>query len=495
MDADIQPISATVNGTMPAWLNVERYGNGFGKFEGGDGKNAWKWNYLFDVTAYTLKWTVNGDDVTFVAKFTNSSYSEQGKSHIPEYRTFAGTTPDMTLEEKAKAAVSLLSDNFNVNIVNIGGKVLGISDMVGQVEFDPDTLATIGYFHFNDTVDKEKFATITCAHPSQLPEDIYVYNYVVNVDIRDPLHMYETQFFQIDTTVQPLARNVVWTDNDSHNPSYMHQFANTQNYLILFDYPLWWDVMGIAKSLHVLKNMQWNPSNGTRVRILDKRTWNVAKTYWTDAFFAYHQVNAYEDTAGDVIVDIMTVPCEGGEGMPASCLHMNAFNLDTLKTATFDIPRGDLRSFHLPIATGGDISYKIINKFGMDLYAIHPALKGKQHRFVWAMGNHGDASAQGVWWNSIIKIDMKTNVTLEWWKQDTYPSEVSFIPRPDAVDEDDGVLISTVLGVQEGRSYLLVLDARDLSLVATADAPEMLPFPSHGHSCAPVNGKRLCFWG
>ena len=80
-------------------------------------------------------------------------------------------------------------------------------------------------------------------------------------------------------------------------------------------------------------------------------------------------------------------------------------------------------------------------------------------------------------------------------KDDHYPSEVSFLPRPGATAEDDGVLISTVLGARLGKSYLLVLNATDLSQIATADAPEFLPFPSHGHSCAPVKGKKICFWG
>ena len=42
---------------------------------------------------------------------------------------------------------------------------------------------------------------------------------------------------------------------------------------------------------------------------------------------------------------------------------------------------------------------------------------------------------------------------------------MSFIPRPGATEEDDGVLISTVMGVPEGRSYLLVLDGKTLTQI------------------------------
>jgi carotenoid cleavage dioxygenase-like enzyme len=40
------------------------------------------------------------------------------------------------------------------------------------------------------------------------------------------------------------------------------------------------------------------------------------------------------------------------------------------------------------------------------------------------------------------------------------PSEPSFVPRPGSTDEDDGVVLSTVLGNEEGTSYLLILDAK-----------------------------------
>ena len=44
--------------------------------------------------------------------------------------------------------------------------------------------------------------------------------------------------------------------------------------------------------------------------MLDKRSWRIVRTFYTEPFFAYHHLNAYEDD-GRVVVDIMTVPCQG----------------------------------------------------------------------------------------------------------------------------------------------------------------------------------------
>ena len=55
-----------------------------------------------------------------------------------------------------------------------------------------------------------------------------------------------------------------------------------------------------------------------------------------------------------------------------------------------------------------------------------------------------------------------------------------FVAEPGAEDEDDGVLLSVVLDAERGGSSLLVLDARDLSELARAEAPHHIPFGFHG---------------
>jgi carotenoid cleavage dioxygenase-like enzyme len=55
-----------------------------------------------------------------------------------------------------------------------------------------------------------------------------------------------------------------------------------------------------------------------------------------------------------------------------------------------------------------------------------------------------------------------------------------FVARPEAQDEDDGVLLSVVLDGSAGTSFLLVLNAADLTEVARAQAPHHIPFSFHG---------------
>jgi carotenoid cleavage dioxygenase-like enzyme len=55
-----------------------------------------------------------------------------------------------------------------------------------------------------------------------------------------------------------------------------------------------------------------------------------------------------------------------------------------------------------------------------------------------------------------------------------------FVAEPDAAEEDAGVLLSIVLDGERGSSFLLVLDARDLSELARAEVPHHIPFGFHG---------------
>ena len=113
-----------------------------------------------------------------------------------------------------------------------------------------------------------------------------------------------------------------------------------------------------------------------------------------------------------------------------------------------------------------------------DLIGLNPRSWGRPYRFAWGTGDHGE----GVWWNTLVKVDVDTGETVTWYEKDQFPTEPNFIPRPGATDEDDGVLVSQVLGGDIGTSYLLVLDAKTMKPLAKVKAPHFLPYVSHGFS-------------
>lgn len=350
----------------------------------------------------------------------------------------------------------------------------------GELDIDPHTLDNKGLYKFDDRLSKA-MSMITCAHPTQLFGDKYVYNYLVQVAGNMPhiRAMDKYQVFRMDTTAEPLRREVmIELPIENGMTPYMHQFGNTPRYLVFMQFPLHWDIMGISRSDTILPNMHWDSSNGTKVIVIEKSSWTVKKELWyPKAVFAYHYVNAFEDSNGDVQLDITLVPCEGSEGLPAQCRHMNSFRLESLRANSFDIPKNEIWRFTVPLSTQSTtVTASLLTNDGFDLIAINPQKAGRPYRFAYGTGMHG----HGDWYNNLKKLDLSTGEMIEWHKSGHYPSEPHFIPSPSAVDEDDGVLLSTVLGGDRGTSYLLVLDARTMKPIAEANAPYFLPYSSHG---------------
>ena len=65
----------------------------------------------------------------------------------------------------------------------------------------------------------------------------------------------------------------------------------------------------------------------------------------------------------------------------------------------------------------------------------------------------------------------------------SWPSEPHFVARPGATEEDDGVIVTPVMDGADAKlaSFLAVLDARDLSLVAKLPLGAALPGTVHGY--------------
>jgi carotenoid cleavage dioxygenase-like enzyme len=92
----------------------------------------------------------------------------------------------------------------------------------------------------------------------------------------------------------------------------------------------------------------------------------------------------------------------------------------------------------------------------------------------------GNGAGPGGWLERIVKIDVSDGATLSWSEPGCYPGEPVFVAAPEAQREDDGVLLSVVLDAAAGASFLLALDAADLSELARAQVPHHIPFSFHG---------------
>jgi carotenoid cleavage dioxygenase-like enzyme len=79
-----------------------------------------------------------------------------------------------------------------------------------------------------------------------------------------------------------------------------------------------------------------------------------------------------------------------------------------------------------------------------------------------------------------VKLDVETGQVLIWRAEGCHPGEPVFVPAPDGAAEDEGAVLSVVLDVGNGASFLLVLDASTFTERARAAVPHAVPFGFHG---------------
>ena len=81
--------------------------------------------------------------------------------------------------------------------------------------------------------------------------------------------------------------------------------------------------------------------------------------------------------------------------------------------------------------------------------------------------------------NALSKLDVATGAALTWHCPGAAPGEPTFIPRPGATEEDDGVVIAPCAGPGP-NGFMVVLDARTWQELGRAELPMAAPYRFHG---------------
>jgi carotenoid cleavage dioxygenase-like enzyme len=247
----------------------------------------------------------------------------------------------------------------------------------------------------------------------------------------------------------------------------MHSFAMTSRYAVLFDQPLVVNPLRLAFGAGpFIENYEWKPERGSRFLIVDREKGELRATVDAEAFFTFHQANAFEED-GELVVDLV------GFDDPSI---IDSLYLGRLRAGERPAQNGRLRRYRLPLA-GGEASYDVLHDRPMELPRIaYRSRNGRPYRYY----VYGAAQEGGDFLDSLVKVDLRGGAPLVWNEPGCYAGEPIFVPAPEAGSEDEGVLLSVVLDTAAERSFLLVLDARGFEELGRAEAPHRIPFGFHG---------------
>ncbi|KAI6235749.1 hypothetical protein M3Y95_00084400 [Aphelenchoides besseyi] len=391
----------------------------------------------------------------------------------------------------------------NLDFWRVGTKIIAGTEAPYWVgyEFDVQTLSNFKLFSF--TEENDVFGN---PRPNMIPISMAIH------ERRDAdgtiwgsfsaMNFNEQRFYQGIFTVDPNGvRRVlgmydygIWDSNACGKndeyigdktllPGYVHSITSTQNYVILpvtslLINPCKFKEPPISHGRASLQRgglwgMDFYDMVPMRFLIFEKKTktWITQKPFEVfPSMFVTHQLNAYEDSDGSVIADMVVYDSHDP--------YVKYFYTDFLTSQVYPNTARILR-FTMDLNDNRVMySYLIPQEtISADFPQINHAFDGRHYKWSY-MVEHPFAAD-----NTILKINVEdpSGVHNKRFKSDPtlVLHEPWFVSRPDAHREDDGVLIVRALDIAENKGVLLIVDATTMSEIGRAYVPISIPFGFH----------------
>jgi carotenoid cleavage dioxygenase-like enzyme len=444
-------IDARITGEIPPWLRGVVVRTCPAIFE----TPGWRAQHWFDGLGMIYAFRIGDGAIDFRSRLLDSETARdaaRGKAQLASF----GTPTKRSLLRHILEPVPRVSDNTNVNIVKMGNALVAMTEGDRQLVIDADTLAAAGGVSYA----KDALAGgIMTAHPHFDFERGRVVNVASNIGAGVAISVYEHE-----PAARQRERIASWRTN---RLPYVHTFGLTPRSAILVVHPF--DVAPVKmlwSSKAFIDHFDWHPGEGTRMVVLDRET-GALREHVTEPFFIFHTVNAFErDDA--TIQDVVAYP---DAGIVAS------LRVDRMVAQLPDLRPKLLR---VTMRTGSErATVEPLSDVGFEFPSTnYERVNGRPYRFAW--GASEAPQADGTYASTLVKVDLETGAATTHGDDVHVFGEPLFVARPEGSTEDDGVLLSVGSAKNEDSSILVVVDARTMSLVASAEVPGAIPLGFHG---------------
>ncbi|CAN8217140.1 unnamed protein product [Coccothraustes coccothraustes] len=504
------PVTAHVTGWIPTWLRGSLLRCGPGLFEVG----SEPFYHLFDGQALLHKFDFKEGHVTYHRRFVRTDAYVRAMTEkrivITEFGTYAYPDPCKNIFSRFFSYFKgvEVTDNALVNVYPVGEDYYACTETNFITRINPDTLETI------KQVDLCKYVSVNgaTAHP-HIENDGTVYNIgnCFGKNFALAYNIIRIPPLQADKE-DPMNKSEVVVQfpcSDRFKPSYVHSFGLTPNYIVFVETPVKINLLKFLSSwslwgANYMDCFESNETMGVWLHVAEKKKGRLLNLkYRTSAFNLFHHINTYEDN-GFLIVDLCT--WKGFEFVYNYLYLANLrANWDEVKRQAEKAPQPEARRYVLPLSidkadTGKNLVTLPYTTATATLRSdetiwLEPEVifSGPRHAFEFPQINYRKYGGKpytytyGLGLNHFVpdrlcKLNVKTKETWVWQEPDAYPSEPIFVSHPDALEEDDGVVLSIVISPGAGPkpAFLLILNAKDMSEVARAEVEVNIPVTFHG---------------
>jgi torulene dioxygenase len=369
------------------------------------------------------------------------------------------------------------------------------TDFAANKKLDPDTLEPAGVIDQRGLHPDLK-GPISAAHAQFDHETGDVLNF--NMDFTFPHPTY--RIFK-NSRITGKTEILATIKDADLQPAYIHSSFLTPDYFILGVYPAFIGGLRILWERNMLDAIsKFDPKSKTVWAVIDRKHGRglVAK-FTSPPGFMFHSINAWEESE-DGKTDIV---CDMIEYKNLDILHR--FYYDNLLSTSAAAPKyvaehqegitPHFVRYRLPgVPSTGTTSRTsktelvttIPGPLVGELPTSNPNFQFRQNRYTYSVA-HKDHSS---FFDCIAKTDINNKTAIYWEHPHHTPGEPIFVPNPKGTDEDDGVLLAVILDGDSETSYLLCLDARDLTELGRAEVNGAVGFGFHGRHI-PFKSQKL----
>jgi carotenoid cleavage dioxygenase-like enzyme len=336
----------------------------------------------------------------------------------------------------------------NTHVIRHGGRLLALYEAGFPMELDPRTLETKGTWDFHGRLDRAM-----TAHPKIDPRtgELLFFSYVFGSSR-------ELAYFRADRDGNLIETRKIPVPY----PSMMHDFAITENFLLFPVFPLTLDMEKAARGGNPLA---WEPGLGTRIGVVPRHGDGETRWLRTDACFAFHFLNAYEDGRG-IVLDAVV-----GDSIPDDAKPFQG--------AEDDFPTRLIR-WRLDPGTGR-IGKEVLDDSLCEMPRMDERYCGREYRHGYLVARMDRNRPIGRW-DALVHVDLlaRTRRVFAVPGRDIL-NEPVFVPKAGG-GEGEGYLLALAYRDAKGRSDLLILDSAriDQGPIAVAHVPHRVPYGFHG---------------
>ncbi|KAK1799376.1 hypothetical protein P4O66_006720 [Electrophorus voltai] len=453
-----------------------------------------------------IKSEVKGE-VTYRSRYLRS---DTYNSNIKANRIIVSEMGTMAFPDSSKSVVVTFlnhtipdfTDNCAGNIIKYGNDYYATSETNYIRKIDPVTLET------QDKLDYQKYlpVNLVTSHPHYDKEgNTYNMGTTIADKGKTKYIIFKVPATEKGASERPAALKSVeilctLPCRSLFSPSYYHSFGMTENYIIFIEQPLKLDILKMATAY--LRGVNWasclkfHPEDDTLIHIIDRKTKKeVSIRYHTGAMVVYHHVNAFEED-GHVVFDVITY----NDNSLYDMFYLDKLKQQAASGATSSPVNPMYKRFVLPLTNKvAEIGKDLVNLNyttasavkekdgkllcqpevlceGVEVPRINYNYNGQKHRYVY-LNVVGMSSLA----TKITKLDVQTKQRVDWTSENCAFTEPVFVPMPGASEEDEGVILTSVINGNPGESdFLLVLEGKSFKEMARIYVNAELHIDMHG---------------